>query len=335
MPTRTSQLIDPATLPISFADVLAAETRIRPYLPATPFRRYAPLEDEVGGGIALYVKHENHQPTNAFKIRNALSALSLLPAEARLRGVVTATRGNHGQGLALAGRLLGIPVVVCVPHGNSPEKNRAIVGYGAELIEDGKDYDESVLRAERLVEERGLHMVHSTNDAAILAGAATITLEILREVPDLEVLFVPVGGGSTSVGALVAASALRPELTVIGVQAAGAAAIYKGWHAGHPVSIPAAVTFADGLATRSCYPMTFPALLAGLADFLAVSEAAIAAAVRLLLRTTHNLAEGAGAAALAGLLQLRHQLDGRKVGVILTGGNIDEPTLRKVLNEEI
>lgn len=337
MPNRRApgHPIDPGALPLSFADVLAAEERIRPYLPPTPLRRYGPLEDEVGGVAEIWVKHENHQPTNAFKIRNALSAMTLLGPEEGRRGVIAATRGNHGQGVALAGRLLGIPVVICVPRGNSPEKNLAMAGFGAELVEEGGDFDESLAVAVRLATERGLHMVHSTNDPAILAGAATMHLETLREVPDLDALFVPVGGGSTAVGALAAASGLRPELTVIGVQAAGAAAFHQGWHTGRPVALPAADTFADGLATRSCYPLTFPALLAGLTDFVAVTEGEIAAALRLYLRATHNLAEGAGAAPLAGLLQLRRRLAGKKVGVVLTGGNIDEPVLRRVLNGEI
>ncbi len=323
------------TLPISFEDALAARERLRPYLQPTPLRSYEPLDEEIGAGIRVLVKHENHQPTNAFKIRNALSALTLLSEEQRRRGVVAATRGNHGQGVALAGRLLGAPVTVCVPVGNNPEKNLAIRGFGAELIEQGRDYDETVEIAKALVRERGLHLVHSTNDPGIIAGAATIGLEILEQAPEVEAIVVSVGGGSQAVGTLVAASGMRPDLEVFGVQAAGAPAQYEGWRARHPLALERADTFADGLATRGCYELTAAALRAGLADFVLATEAELADAVRLVLRTTHNLAEGAGAASFAGLRLLRDRLAGRTVAVVLSGSNIDAATLRRVVDGEI
>lgn len=323
------------TLPIQFEDVLAARERIRPYLQPTPLRSYEALDEEIGAGIRVLVKHENHQPTNAFKIRNALSALTLLPEEQRRRGVVTATRGNHGQGVALAGRLLGVPVTVCVPVGNNPEKNIAIRGFGAELIEQGRDYDESLEVAKALVRERGLYLLHSTNDPAIITGAATMSLEILEQAPDVEAIIVSIGGGSQAVGALVAASGMRPGVEVFGVQAAGAPAQYEGWRAGSPLVLERADTFADGLATRSCYELTFQALREGLSDFVLVTETELADAVRLVLRTTHNLAEGAGAASFAGLRLLRDRLAGRKVAAVLSGSNIDAETLRRVVNGEI
>lgn len=323
------------TLPISFEDALAARERLRPYLQPTPLRSYEALDAEIGAGIRVLVKHENHQPTNAFKIRNGLSALTLLSEEQRRRGVVAATRGNHGQGVALAGRMLGVPVTVCVPLGNNPEKNLAIRGFGATLIEQGLDYDESVEVAKALVRERGLHLVHSTNDPAIIAGAATIGLEVLEQAPDVEAMVVSVGGGSQAVGALVAASGMRPEVEIFGVQAAGAAAQYEGWRAGRPVALERADTFADGLATRGCYELTFEALRSGLRDFVVATEGELADAVRLVLRTTHNLAEGAGAASFAGLRLLRDRLAGRKVAVVLSGSNIDAETLRRVVDGEI
>jgi len=325
----------PVPWPIAFADVLAAEGRIRARIAETPLRRYAPLDEEVGRGIAVRVKHENHAPTNSFKARNALSVMTLLSENERGRGVVAATRGNHGLGVAWAGALLGVPVTICVPHGNNPEKNAGMRGYGAELIEDGRDYDASVAVAERLVRERGLRLVHSTNDPGVIAGAATLTLEILRAEPELDALVVSVGGGSQAVGALTVARTLKPGLAVYGVQAAGAPAAHDSWHAGHPVQSASANTFADGLATRSTYALTFAALRAGLADFVTVTEGEIAAAVRLLLRTTHNLAEGAGAAGLAGLMALRDRLAGRRVGIVISGGNIDRATLARVVNEEL
>jgi threonine dehydratase len=327
------------TWPITFEDVLAARDRIRPYLPPTPFRRYAPLDAAVGAGIKVFVKHENHNPTNAFKARNALSVMAALSDDERHRGVVGATRGNHGLGLAWAGELLGIPVTICVPVGNNPEKNEAIRGMGAELIEQGRDYDEAVEVAERLRRERGLRLVHSTNDPLVIAGAATLTLEILEQAPpgeDLAAMVVSVGGGSQAVGAMTVSRRLKPSLKVYGVQAAKASAMHDAWHAerGGLASRPgpaAADTFADGMATRGVYEMSFPALRAGLADFVTASEAELAEAVRLLIRTTHSLVEGAGAAGLAGLIKLRERLAGQAVAIVMTGANIDEATLKRVL----
>jgi len=321
--------------PVTIDDVLAARERIGERLPRTPLRRYAPLDEAVGYGIRVFVKHENHQPTQAFKARNALAALTALSDEEKKRGVVGASRGNHGQGLAWAGQLLGIPVAICVPRGNNPEKNEAMRGFGAELIEQGDDYDNAVHVAERVAAERGVTLVHSTNHRQVIAGAATMTLEMLEQQPSLEALVLAVGGGSQAVGALTVARAMRPDLTVFGVQAERAAAIHDSWHKGRPLSGYSANTFADGLATRTVYDLTFPALREGLAGFVTVPDAAIADALRLLLRTTHNLAEGAGAAGLAGLLALRETLAGKTVGICLSGANIDQTTLRRVVCREI
>ncbi|MGH7700037.1 MAG: threonine ammonia-lyase [Gemmatimonadales bacterium] len=321
--------------PIGFADALEAERRIRPFLLPTPLRTYTTLDAAAGRGIRLFVKHENFQPTGAFKVRNGLALVTALGDAERRRGVVAATRGNHGLGVAYAGALLDCPVTVCVPVGNNPEKNAAVRALGARLIEQGRDYDESVQVAERLVRDEGLVLAHSTNDPRVIAGAATMTLEILQERPDLDALVIAVGGGSQAVGALVAARELAPKLRVHGVQAAGAAAIHDSWHAGRPVARDAANTFADGLATRSAYALTFPALRAGLAGFVTVSDAEIADALRLLLRTTHTLVEGAGAAGLAGAIKLADSLAGARVGIVLSGGNIDQETLRRVVSGEI
>jgi len=321
--------------PISYRDVLQSRDRIRPHLPKTPLRAYPTLDAEVGRDIKVFVKHENHNPTNSFKARNGLSLMSALSADERQRGVVAATRGNHGLGLAWAGRLLGAKVTVCVPRGNNPEKNEAMRGFGVELIEEGRDYDEVVRVAERLVRERGVRLAHSTNDPLVIAGAATLTLEILEESPGIEALVIGVGGGSQAVGALTVARELRPDLKVYGVQAERASAIHDSWHEGRPIAKETADTFADGLATRNVYDLTFPPLRQGLAGFVTASEGEIGEALRLFLRATHNLAEGAGAAGLAGLLKLRDTLAGRTVGVVLSGANIDTVTLRRVLNGEI
>jgi len=321
--------------PIAFQDVLEARRRLAPFLPKTPLRTYPALDRAVGGEIRVLVKHENHNPTNSFKARNGLSLVSALPDETRRRGLVAATRGNHGLGVAWAGSLLGARVTICVPAGNNPEKNEAMRGFGVELIEGGRDYDDVVRAAEALRAERGLYLAHSTNDKTVIAGAATLTLEILEEAPRLDALVIGVGGGSQAVGALVVARELRPDLKVYGVQAERASAIHDSWHRGQPLSKDSADTFADGLATRNTYEMTFPALRAGLAGFVTVSEGEIAAALRLYLKTTHNLAEGAGAAGLAGLIRLRETLAGKTVGVVLSGSNIDSATLSRVLTGEL
>src|SRR6185295_7490957 len=287
--------------------------RIRPHLPPTPLRSYAPLDAAVGGGIRVLVKHENHCPTGAFKARNGLAVMTALTAEERRRGVVAATRGNHGAGLAWAGRIVGVPVTVCVPVGNNPEKNEAMRGFGAELIEEGRDYDEAVEVADRLVGERGRRLVHSSNEPQVLAGAATLSLEVIEQASDLDAMVIAVGGGSQAVGAMTVSRERRPGLKVYGVQAAGASAIHDSWRAGRVVETPSAATFADGIATRKPPALTFPALRDGLAGFVTVDDGQIAAALRLLLRTTHNLAEGAGAAGLAGLFALREPLAGKTV----------------------
>jgi threonine dehydratase len=321
--------------PCTFEDVRAAADRIWAFLPWTPLRSYALLDQAVGAGIRIWVKHENHQPTGAFKVRNGLAALTYMTEAVRRRGVIAASKGNHGLGLAWSGARLGVPVTVCVPRGNNPEKNEAIRGEGARLIEEGSDYDEAVTVAERMAAQEGLRLVHSTNDIQVIAGAGTLALEILEERPGLQALVFALGGGSQAVGAMIAARGLRRDIDIYAVQAAGAAAIHDAWRAGRPVSYPSARTFADGIATHETYPLTFKALRQGLKGFVTVSDTQIAEALRLLLRTTHNLVEGAGAAGLAGLLRLRDELAGKEVGIVLSGGNIDQETLRRVLTDSV
>jgi len=282
------------------------------------------------------VKHENFNPTGSFKVRNAFSLLTALGDEDRRCGIVAATRGNHGLGLAYAGRTFGVPVTICVPLGNNPEKNAAIRALGARLIEEGKDYDESLAVSQRIVRDEGAYLAHSTNNAHIIAGAGTLSLEIAEQEPSLDALVIAVGGGSQAVGAMTVMRALRPNVRVYAVQAAGAPATHDGWHARAPrVTATPATTFADGLATRSTYELTFAALCEGLADFITVTDAQIANALRLLLRTTHTLVEGAGATGLAGMLALKDRLAGQRIGVVVSGGNIDDETLRRVMNREI
>jgi threonine dehydratase len=283
----------------------------------------------------VYVKHENHQPTNSFKIRNGLAFMTSLTREELARGVVAASTGNHGQGVAYAGALVGAAVTICVPVGNNPEKNSAMRSYGARVVEEGRDYDAAVDVMLRLAEAEGRTVAHSTNEPAVVAGAATMTLEILEQQPHLEALVLAVGGGSQAVGALTVARELRPSLEVYGVQAAGASAIHDSWHARQPLTTARADTFAEGVATRSTYELTFPTLVEGLAGFVTVTDAEIASAMRTILAATHNLVEGAGALGLAGLVKLRERLAGKRVGIVFCGGNVDTATLRRVLNREL
>ncbi len=310
-----------------------ARAIIANYLQPTPLRHYPRLDAWVGNDVEVWVKHEDHQPTGAFKVRNGLVAVSLLPAKRRKRGIIGATRGNHGQGLAFAGKVLGAPVVICVPHGNSPSKNQAMIDLGAELLIDGKDYDESVAICMDLVNQRGLTLVHSTNDDGVLAGAATITAEILDQAPaDLSAIFVAVGGGSQASGAIAAVQARGAAIDIYAVQANHANAAALSWHSGKQQSIEHANTFAGGLATRAAYDYTFPILQSGLRDFITVSDDDLAAAIRSYVDHTQTIAEGAGAASLAGLKQISKQLEGRKVAIVLSGRNLDGDVLRTILN---
>lgn len=325
----------PATWPITFEDVDAAHRRISSYLPPTPFRRYPRLSRIVGHGIDVFVKHENHQPTNSFKIRNGLSFMTALDADGRKRGVVGASTGNHGQGLAFGGQMLGVSVGICVPSGNNPDKNAAMRALGATVVEEGRDYDDAVAAMNRIAADEGRVIAHSTNNPYIVAGAGTMTLEILAQQPDIEALVIAIGGGSQAVGAMTVARTLAPHVQVYGVQAAGASAIHDSWHAHTRLTKPRADTFAEGVATRTTYDLTFPALQDGLAGFVTVSDAEIAESLRTIVAETHNLVEGAGAMGFAALPKLADRLAGKRVGIIFCGGNIDAALLRRILNREL
>jgi threonine dehydratase len=332
----TTSIVTPTTdWPITLADVERARDRISTYVSPTPLRRYPQLGALVGAGVDVFVKHENHQPTNSFKIRNGLSFMTSLTDDERRRGVVAASTGNHGQGIAYGGSVLGVDTVVCVPVGNNPDKNAAMRALGATVVEEGRDYDEAVMAMQRIAAREGRVLAHSTNDPRIIAGAGTMTLEILEQEPELDALVIAVGGGSQAVGALTVARAFSPHVAVYGVQASGAAAIHDSWHARQHLTTPRADTFAEGVATRSTYELTFPALLAGLADFVTVSDAEIAESIRVLMSVTHNLVEGAGAVGYTALGKLRDKLAGQRVGVVFSGGNLDLATLRRILAREL
>jgi threonine dehydratase len=290
--------------------------------------RHPLLDGETG--LTIHVKHENHNPTGAFKVRGGLNLIGRLSGDDR-RGVITATTGNHGQSIALACQREGIPCTIVVPVGNNPDKNAAMRGYGATVIEAGRDFDEAREHIERLQQTSALRYVHSANEPHLIAGVATYGLEIFDDLPDADVILVPIGGGSGACGCTLARTFTGSRARVIGVQAAGADAFARSWTSGTRVVGERAATFAEGMATRVTFDLPFSILRAQLDDVVTLSEEELAEGVRLALRTTHNLAEGAGAASLAAAVKLRDQLTGKKVVCVMSGGNITEATLTRVL----
>ena len=289
-----------------------------------------PLLDEALG-VSVWVKHENHNPTCAFKVRGGLNLVSSLNAEERARGVVTASTGNHGQSIALACRLHGVTCTVFVPEGNNPEKNAAMRAYGATLEEGGRDFDEARERCERRAVEIGARYVHSANEPLLIAGVGTYALELFERLSDVDVVFVPIGGGSGACGLITVRNAIGSRARIICVGAANADAVYRSWRGPERVVGASAATFAEGMATRVTFDLTFDLLKKYLDDFVLLTEDELAAGVRLALETTHNLAEGAGAAALAAARKCRDRLSGQRVAAIMSGGNLDRAKLNWIL----
>jgi threonine dehydratase len=313
---------------ITLDDVRAAQQTVYRVLRPTPLLRHPLLDLETG--LDIRVKHENHNPTGAFKVRGGVNLVSRLSDDER-RGVVTASTGNHGQSIAMACQAVGVPCTVAVPVGNNPEKNAAMRALGAEVHETGRDFDEAREYVERLAADRGLRYVHSANEPHLIAGVATYALEIFEEALDAEVVLVPIGGGSGACGCALARTLLGRRAEIIGVQAAGADAFARSWRTGTRVIGDRAATFAEGMATRVTFDLTFGILRDLLDDIVTLSEEELAEGVRLALRTTHNLAEGAGAASLAAAVKLRERLRGKKVVCVMSGGNIDQATLARIL----
>jgi threonine dehydratase len=309
-------------------DVYAARSRVYAAMRPSPLVRHPLLVQE--SSLDVHVKHENHNPTGAFKVRGGLNLIAGLSAEER-RGVITASTGNHGQSIAFACRREQVPCTILVPCGNNLEKNAAMRALGAEVVEFGRDFDEARERVEELQRERGLRYVHSANEPLLIAGVGTYGLEIFEELPDVDVVFVPIGGGSGACGCAIVRTGVGSRAKVIGVQAERADAFTRSWRGPARVVGTSAETFAEGMATRVTFDLTFGILKAQLDDIVTLSEDEIAEGVRLALRTTHNLAEGAGAAPLAAALKRRDELRGKKVVCVMSGGNIDTPTLKRVL----
>jgi threonine dehydratase len=313
--------------PPTLQDILAAEERVYAHMRPSPLLRHPLLDEWLGR--STWIKHENHNPTGSFKIRGGLNLVAQLSDEEKRRGVISASTGNHGQSVALACRIHGVRCRVVVPVGNNPDKNAAMRASGAEVLEHGRDFDDAREYVEALAVREGWRYVHSANEPQLIAGVATYALEVFDELPQVDFIFVPIGGGSGAAACAIVRSAIASKAKVIGVQALRADAFTRSWRGSTRVT-SRADTFAEGIATRMTYDLTFGVLKTELDDIVTLEESDLDEALSAALRCTHNLAEGAGAASIAAA---------RKAGVpqhakivcVMTGGNADARTLRRVL----
>lgn len=310
-------------------DIEQAASLVYQVMPATAQYAWPLLAERLA--CTVWVKHENHTPTGAFKVRGGITFMHWLKRmHPEVKGIVSATRGNHGQSVALAARALGLRALIVVPQGNSLEKNNAMRGFGGEVVEHGRDFDEAREEAARLAQLHGLYLVPPFHPE-LVKGVATYALELFSAMPDLDTVYVPIGCGSGICGVIAARDALGLKTEVVGVVSTEAAAAKLSFEARELRETASATTFADGLAVRKPVPEAFAIYAAGAARIVAVSDAQISEAMRIYYSDTHNLAEGAGAAALAALIQEREMMQGRKVGVILSGGNVDMPVYARVI----
>jgi threonine dehydratase len=321
---------------VSIEGIREAMSVVYHHLAPTPLLNWPLLDEE--SGQRVFLKHENHLPTGAFKVRGGLNFMARFAQRAPGRGVITATRGNHGQSIALAAKRYGVPATIVVPEGNNPEKNAAMRSFGARVIEHGHDFDAAREEVARLASVEDRHYIHSANEPDLINGVGTYAVEIIEEMARrrerIDAIFVPIGLGSGICGVITAFRALSPGTRIVGVQATGAPSIYLSWREGRIVETAEARTFADGVATRVPASLTFEIIRHGVDEIVLVDDAAIARAIRMLWRTTHNMAEGAGAIATAALCDRRTSYAGQTVVSILCGGNLDTGTLRQVFDKE-
>lgn len=311
---------------MDLADLMAARVRVGEHVPPSPARRWPLLEQTTG--TETWVKHENHNPTGAFKVRGGVNLCARLTDTP---GLISASRGNHSQSLAFAGSRYGVPVTIVVPEGNSPDKNAATEAFGAELVIHGRDFQESLEHAGKLAEQRGLTVVPPFHPW-LVEGVATYAAELHEAVPDLDVVYVPVGMGSGICANIAVRDLLGLDTEIVGVVAENAPAYALSFEAGDVVSTPDADTFVDGVACRTPDPEAVLRIVAGAARIVRISEEAAAAAMALMYRSTHNLPEPAGSLALAGLLAERDRVADKRVAVIQTGGNADFDVLARALS---
>ena len=309
-------------------DILQAQKRIRPYLARTPLHSYPAINELVG--TKLFIKHENYQPVGAFKVRGGINLVSQLSQEEREKGVIAASTGNHGQSIAYAARLFGVKAIIVVPENANPGKVASMQGMGAEVVFHGANYDQSKLYCETLAQEHSYRYIHSGNEPLLIAGVATEALEMLEDEPGLEVIIVPIGGGSGAAGVSIVAHAVNPHIQVIGVQSEASPAAYESWRQKRMVEAPNR-TFAEGLATGVAFELPQKIMQDLLSDFMLVSEEEIMHAMVWMIERAHTLAEGAGAAPLAAAYRIRDTLHGKKVGLICSGGNTSLEHLKRAL----
>ena len=316
----------------NLAELDAAAEIVRRVVPPTPQYCWPLLSGRVGA--ELWVKHENHTQTGAFKIRGGVVYLDdLRRSQPDIAGVISATTGNHGQSIACAATRLGLKATIVVPHGNSPEKNRAMAGFGAALVEHGHDFQAAYEHAMAMAERDNLHPVRSFHPL-LVRGVASYGLELFRAVPDLDTVYVPIGLGSGICGVIAAREALGRKTEIVGVVAANAPTYALSFAAGKPVASNSADTFAGGLAVRVPDAAALDIVCRHVARIVTVTEAEMREAMRIIFSDTHNLAEGAGGAPFAAALQERDQLTGKKVAVIQSGGNIDRAVFAEILAED-
>jgi threonine dehydratase len=312
-------------------DLEAAARIVYGAMSPTPQQRWPLLEKHCG--TTVWVKHENQTPVGAFKVRGGLVYFDdLRRREPDLKGVVAATRGNHGQSIGFAAARFGIPAAVVVPHGNSETKNAAMRALGVEIIERGHDFQASLEASATIAIERGWHLVPSFH-SLLVHGVASYSLELFRAVPDLDVLYVPIGLGSGICGAMLARDALNLTTRIVGVVSAQAPAYARSLSLGRVVSHDATTRIADGIACRTPEPDAFEAIRARVDHVVEVTDDQVEEAMRVLFTTTHNVVEGAGASALAGLLHERERIRGLTAGIVLTGANVDPQPFARILAE--
>ncbi len=314
---------------VTVQDILSAQNVLRRYLTPTALYRHPLLSARLG--FDAYVKHENHLPIGAFKVRGGLTLFANLGERELKHGVIAATRGNHGLSLAYAAQKFGSRCLIYVPRHNNPEKNTLMQALGAELVEFGRDFDDARLEAEARAKTEGLRYVHPGNEPLLIAGYGTMAVEVATELPELDVILVPMGSGGLAAATVVALRALLPRVKIIGVQAARAPALARSLSEGKLSSTDSADTFAGGLATRFAYELPFALLNKQIDEVVLVTEEEMRQAVREALETTHNVAEGAAAAAYAAARKLRASLAGQRVVLVHTGQNTDRNTLRWAL----
>jgi threonine dehydratase len=316
---------------ITLEDIYKARKIVRRYLPQTPLVHSPALCQKLG--FDAHVKCENTLPTGAFKVRGGVNLISQLSEKERRKGVIAVSTGNHSQSVAYAACLFGVKALIGMPEGANPDKVEATRCYGAKVEFHGKDYDEAREWVEEQARKHGYRYIHSANEPQLIAGVGTLYLEIIEELPDVDVIFAPIGGGTGAAAACIVAKALNPKIKVIGVQAENTPAVYTSWKTGQLMETESSDTFAEGLATRVTFSLTFGILCKMIDQIVLVSELEMKKAIVTLLETTHQLAEGAGAAATAAAFQLREQLRGKLVALPLTGGNLTLKSLSGIFHE--